>query len=470
MTTFPEAPRAIVYVRISQDRSGEAAGVTRQREDGEALVALRGWTLVAVHQDNDVSAAGKRTRPGFDAALADVEAGRADVLVAWSLDRLTRNRRDELRMVEVCQRREARIALVRGADIDLSTPAGRLVADVLGSVARHEIDAKSDRQERANLQAARSGRRVGGRRPFGYEQDGVTVREGEAAAIRDGYASLLAGVPLAAIARQWNDAGHRTGQNSRTTGKPSLWRADSVRATLTNPRYAGQRRYLREVVGPAAWPALVEDHTFAAATALLADPGRRNAPGTGRALLTGLGLCGVCGATVHGGRTRYKDRTYRCSASVGHFVRSAEPVEEYVGAIIVARLARPDAADLLAAQDEDRPDLGALRAEGVALRARLDEVAVSFADGILTAAQLRAITERVRVRLAEVEQAQADAGRVDVLGPLVAAEDVEATWRDLDVARQRAVVATLARVRLLAPGRGTRTFRPDSVVVDWISA
>ena len=50
---------------------------------------------------------------------------------------------------------------------------------------------------------------MGGRRPFGFELD-MTIRENEAAAIRQAYRHVLAGVPLGEIARNWNEAGFCT--------------------------------------------------------------------------------------------------------------------------------------------------------------------------------------------------------------------------------------------------------------------
>ena len=52
-----------------------------------------------------------------------VEDGSAQVVIAWALDRLTRNRRDTVRLIEACQRHGVTIALVRGSDMDMSTPA-----------------------------------------------------------------------------------------------------------------------------------------------------------------------------------------------------------------------------------------------------------------------------------------------------------------------------------------------------------
>jgi site-specific DNA recombinase len=78
--------------------------VAREREDAEKLARSRGWTIVATHSDNDTSAAGSKKRPGFDATMRAVENGDADAVIAWALDRLTRNRRDTLRLVETCEK------------------------------------------------------------------------------------------------------------------------------------------------------------------------------------------------------------------------------------------------------------------------------------------------------------------------------------------------------------------------------
>ncbi|MFJ1538676.1 recombinase family protein [Micromonospora chalcea] len=474
----------VIYLRQSQDRTGDELGVTRQREDTRKLCELRGWRVVAEYVDNDTSAAGKRQRPGFEAVLAAVQEGRAACVVAWDMTRLTRNARDRLRLLELGKRQGLTVAFVRGTDLDLSTPAGRLTADILGSVAQHEIEQKSDRQKRAALQAAEQGRRIGGRRPFGYEADGVTIREPEAAAIRDAYEAVLAGVPLGRVAADWNARGLTTPQAKRD-GSPSPWSAQTVRPVLLNPRYAGLRAHVTEalresmnpraarlkaIVGPAAWEGLVTEETWRAAVELLTDPSRLTGPRGGRGLLTGVAQCGVCGATVHRGaaparRGREGHATYRCRAALGHVGRAAEPVEEYVAEVVIARLERPDAALLLA--DDNRPDAGQLRREARALRVRLDSLAGLLADGVLTEAGVRRESAKLRAKLAEVEAAQADAGRVNVLGPLVGAEDVRAAWEGLDTDRQRVVIETLMTVTLLPPGRGTRTFRPESVVIDW---
>lgn len=457
--------RAAIYARQSQDREGLELGVSRQREDCERLCRERGWDVQHVLVENDTSASGRKPRPKFEQLLALIDARAIDVVVVWHADRLVRRMVDLEDVIERCQKSSVNVVTVTG-DLDLSTDSGRLVARILVSVARAEMERKSARQQRAQEQAAASGRRIGGRRPFGYDDDGMTVRPDEAAAIRTAYQDALAGASLASIARQWNAAGLRSGQNSwkgARRGQPTSWTHDTVRLVLLNPRNAGLRRYKGEIVGTAVWPALVTEDVWRATVDMLTHPGRFSGKRSGEQLLTGLATCGVegCGLTVHGGGATHKQPIYRCRSG-RHVSRKAEPVDEYIRAVVIARLSREDAADLLTT-DDTGPDAEDLRSEILALRKRLETLAEQFADGVLTDQQMRAANLRVRSRIAEVEGLLADAGRVNILGPLINSNDVAATWDGLDVSRQRAVVDTLMEVRLHLVGAGTRTFKPETV-------
>ena len=290
-------------------------------------------------------------------------------------------------------------------------------------------------------------------------------------AIRCAYRDLLSGVPLAGIARDWNAAGLRSGQTrwkEGEKGQPSSWKPDTVRLVLKNPRNAGKRAYRREVVAEAQWPAIVPEETWRAVCALLND--RRRYPGGGvltQALLTGIAVCGVCRATVHAGGARPGVRGYRCSGSNGHVARQAQPVEDYVELVLIERLRQPDAAGAFVRRRDPSPDMDAVRLEATTLRSRLDDHAIDFADGTLTASRLKAITARLRERIAALEAQMADAGRLDVLRPLVEAKDVETAWNSLPMPRRRAVIDLLMTVTIHSPGRGVRSFRPETVGIDW---
>ncbi|ALJ20310.1 recombinase family protein [Microbacterium sp. No. 7] len=458
--------RAALYLRQSK---ADDEGIDRQEERTRSLAAARGWTVAATFTDNDISASkprGAATAWGRMLAMAD----RLDVVVAVDLDRIARSTRDLNTLID------HGLALVTvDGEIDLASADGELRASVLASVARFEVRRKSERQVRANSHRAAAGHWVGGRRPFGFEADGVTVRPAEADAVRQGFRDILTGIPLAAVARSWNEQGFVTGQQRQArsghAGEPSPWTAQSVRLVLTNPRYVGLVRYRGEIMStPAKWPAIVDDATYQGVQAILSDPSRRKPGRRPQALLTGLAVCGVagCEATVHGGaNTAQRLRTYRCRGSLGHISRKADPIDEFVEAVIVARLARPDARQLLAAPST--VDTTALHIEAVAIRERLAALAADFADGLLSRAQMLAGTERANARLAELDVALADAGKVDKLGELIAADDVREVWDGYSTDRRREIIRELARVVVHPVGRGTRTFRPESVVIDWLS-
>jgi site-specific DNA recombinase len=470
---------ALLYTRQSKVIGDDELAVLRQQEDGRKMAEMRGWSVAKSFCDNDISAAGKRYRPGFEEMLGAIQTGRYRAVIGWDMTRLSRNARDRLRLIEACSKHGVTIALVRGADIDPSTPGGRLVAGILGEVAEHEIAQKSDRQRRASKQAAEAGLPYGGgRRPFGFEADKLTVHPAEAAALAEAYRHVLAGMPVGAVARALNEAGFTTTQTTRD-GQPSPWTGQNLGPTLLNPRYCGLRaRTVRpehgrptwEIVGPAKWPAIVSVEVFEAVKGILTDPARRNAPQSGQAMLTGIARCGVedCGSLVHGGRaTTTAAKTYRCRGAFGHVNRAQAPVDEYIGLVVCERLSRPDAVDLLTPA---RPDTAPLRDELAAARARLTQAPKLWAEGVLTDHELRDTKSTLGARIRELENQLAGDRVADVLRPLLQAEDIEATWfEQYDDDRRRAVVDVLMTVTLLPPGRGTRTFRPETVRIDWKS-
>ena len=65
--------RAAIYCRISQDRAGAGLGVTRQQDDCRALCERRGWEVIDVYADNDVSAYSGKVRPAWQRLIGDVQ-------------------------------------------------------------------------------------------------------------------------------------------------------------------------------------------------------------------------------------------------------------------------------------------------------------------------------------------------------------------------------------------------------------
>ena len=151
---------------------------------------------------------------------------------------------------------------------------------------------------------------------------------------------------------------------------------------------------------------------------------------------------------------------YRCTPATrnrsypgGHVARQAGPVEMFIEKLVVARLSRPDAADLVTAEDSG-VDVAALREEATAIRVNLEEMASDRALGKITRAQMLKATEAGTARLDQIGAELDTAARENVLAPLVAAENAAAAWAGLDISRKRAVVKTLMSVTLYSPGSG----------------
>lgn len=453
-----------IYVRISSDVTGEGQGVARQEKDCRALVDRLGWTVAGIYNDNDVSAYSGRRRPEYERLLADVEAGRIQAVVAWHADRLHRSPKELERFIDLAERTDLQIQTVTAGPVDLSSPSGRAVARTLGAWGRYESEHRSERITRKLRENAVQGKPHGGaHRPYGWENDRVTPRESEAAVIRECVDRVISGEPMRSIMRDLNIRGI-----PMATGKP--WTHASLLSVLKAARHAGLRRYHDQIIGEAAWPAIVPPETWRAMMRILEDPSRRTTPGRGGKihLLSVIGRCGICeeALIVAKGREYLGRRktVYRCRAS--HVNRTQEHVDDYVVSIILGRLALPSAAVLLHGPD-NVPARKAALAEAERVRHQLDEAAEMFTERLIDAAQLRTITAKLRPRLAELETAAAPPpDRARVLGDLIGAEDARAKWEELSIDQRRLVISTLVDVVIFPGGRG-RVFRPDGIEVTW---
>jgi site-specific DNA recombinase len=443
--------RVAIYTRISQDREGAGLGVERQEADCRALAEQLGWAIVAVHADNDLSAYSGKPRPGYEALLADLRAGTADAVICWHTDRLHRRPVELEDYIAVCEPRGVPTMTVKAGPIDLATPAGRMVARQLGAVGRYEVEHMVERQQRARLQAATSGKWSGGRRPYGYGADGITVHQAEAETLQWAAGQILAGRSLNAIVADLNARGART-----STGR--AWRPTELRRVLCRPRNAGLMVHRGQVVGPAGWPSILDEDTWRGVRAVLDDPGRRtNTTVARRWLLSGLAVCGVCGEPVRSfsasSQRRKTKPVYTCRTGK-HVIRTAEEVDRFVEAVILERLSRPDARELLA--PDQQADTAALHARDTALRERLDELGRLYGDGAIDALQLQAATASIRSQRERITAELAAASRGSVLAGVVDAPDPARVWQGLDLSRRRAIIDTLATVTILPARKGRR--------------
>ena len=434
--------RAAIYARISHDpkakdtdqpsgKGGDGLGVARQEQDCRELAAHLGLTVTRTYVDNDLSAYSGKRRPGFEDMLDAMKNRQFDVLLCWHTDRLYRHMKDLERLIDIADNGDGiPIRTVQGGELDLSTSAGRMVARILGSVARQESEHMSERRKRANVQKAANGMWHTANRCFGYTMAGVPL-EPEASMVRCAVVHVLAGKSIKQVGREWNAAGI-------VGTRGNMFTSANVRRLLVNPRYAGLVAHNGEIVRDedgkpvnGKWEPLIDVETYYGLVAFLSDPGRIICTSFEKKYVgSGVYRCGVCGGPLRhaesGGRNKGM-RRYECRESNSHVVISGAPVDEYVESVVLTLLSGSDIHRRIG--DHQDVDLDALHSRRAALQAKLDELASLFAEGAIDGSQLRRGTSDLRAEVAGVDSVLADVARTSPTAKLLeAAAKVEDAW------------------------------------------
>ncbi len=141
--------------------------------------------------------------------------------------------------------------------------------------------------------------------------------------------------------------------------------------------------------------------------------------------------------------------------------RSLDRLDEFVTSLVIARLASEEIQQTVDVDDK-------LGEQIAAVEARLEEVAISFADDLdVTADQVRAMTRRLRTTLDQLYAHQADRLRSTILAGL-GEIDLASTLASLSLSRRRAVISVLAEAVVVLPVlRRGRGFDPSRIEIRW---
>lgn len=209
----PARRRVVGYVRVSTSKQADNGhSLDAQRAKLAAWCALYDAELVEVFADEGASASTTDGRPGLEAALDAVRAGRADALLVAKLDRLTRSTRDLGALLDDANRRGWGLLSV-AENLDTSSAAGRLVVGVLGVVAQWEREAIGERTAAAMGAMREAGLYTGGAVRYGYRvgDEGQLVEdEGEQLVIEAVRELRAAGLSLRAVAAELTRRGMLT--------------------------------------------------------------------------------------------------------------------------------------------------------------------------------------------------------------------------------------------------------------------
>jgi hypothetical protein len=306
----------------------------------------------------------------------------------------------------------------------------------------------------------------GGPRPFGYEDDKVTVRESEAVVIRECAARLLAGEAVRSICADPNRRDVRT-------AKGAQWQPQSLARTLQRPRYAGQRDHHGVIVAAAEWPAIISPTDSARIRALLSDPDRRTNKAARRYLLVRLLRCGHCGETLVSRPKQGGARAYQCVkgpgfSGCGRLSVMADPLEQFVVEAVLYRLDTPELAAALAGEPGD-PDAERWQAEIDRSNTEREELAAMYGRREISLSEWHAARAPVEQRITEAKKELGRLNRTSALaGHVGNAGELRSLWETLPLSKQHAIVAAVLDHLVVAPGRrGYNRFDPSRFTPVW---
>src|SRR5438045_6534918 len=241
--------RCAIYTRKSSEEGLEQEfnSLAAQREACEAFIRSQqheGWGLAKTRYDDGGFSGGNLKRPALQHLIADVRAGRIDIVVVYKVDRLTRSLADFARLVELFDAEAVSFVSVT-QQFNTTSSMGRLTLTVLLSFAQFEREVTGERIRDKIAASKKKGMWMGGVPPLGYvvKDRKLMPDPNEAALVQKIFALYLELGCVSRLkseldrtkikSRTWT-SGNGTGRGGKPFSRGHLYRL------LSNPIYAGQ--------------------------------------------------------------------------------------------------------------------------------------------------------------------------------------------------------------------------------------
>ena len=290
--------RAALYIRVStEEQARHGYSIAEQEHDLTEYARANGYAVVDVYADEGVSARKAMSRRhALQRLLADVEAGKIDVIVVKCLDRFFRNVRDFYKVQERLDAHGVEWTCTQ-EDFNTTTANGRLLLNLKLSLAQHESDQTSERLKYVFEGMKRKKIPLTGVMPYGYKIERANGRRcivldpDTAPNVEQIFAFFLR---ERSIGKTCQFANKLYGRN---------WWKSSIRAILSNPTYKGERHGIAEYC-----PAIIPLETFERVQSILKSRATifDRSKNTGNVyIFTGLIYCPLCGSRMYGGLQVY---------------------------------------------------------------------------------------------------------------------------------------------------------------------
>jgi site-specific DNA recombinase len=310
--------RCIIYIRVStDDQAKHGYSIAAQEEKLKAFCISQGWEIVGEPFIDDGYSAKDLNRPKFQLMLNEIKKGKADVLLVYKLDRLTRSVLDLYKVLQILDEYNCKFRSATEV-YDTTNAMGRLFITLVAAIAQWERENTAERVRMGMEKKTKLGKWKGGMAPYGYliKNTELTINPDEEPLIK--YIFKLSKTHgFYTIAKQLTQKGF-------ATRKGGNWHVDTVRDIANNPIYAGYLSFndpkiakkppREQQLYEGVHPRIISREDFWELQDILDK--RRTFGGkreTSNYYFSSILKCARCGSSMSGHKGTKGVKTYRCS-------------------------------------------------------------------------------------------------------------------------------------------------------------
>lgn len=234
-----EIKRVAIYARVStEEQAKEGFSISAQLQTLRQYAQIYNWEVIDDYVDEGISGKSVKGRPEMKRLIKDVENERFDAVIVWKISRLSRNMLDTLTILDKFEKYDVKF-ISYSENFDTSSPIGRLVLQIMASIAEMERNTLSENVKLGMKQRALEGRWNGGI-IFGYDivKKELIINEKEAEVVQLIYHMYADGKGLRAISNHLNKSGYKTKRNR-------YFSINGVAQILDNVIYNGRISWLK---------------------------------------------------------------------------------------------------------------------------------------------------------------------------------------------------------------------------------
>lgn len=448
-----EKIRCAIYTRksVEDGLEQEFNSLDAQREAGENYIASQkanGWICLPDRYDDGGFSGGNTHRPALQRLLADVQAGKIDIIVVYKIDRLSRSLLDFTELESVFEKHGVSFVSVT-QEINTSTSAGRMMLNILMSFAQYEREIIGERIRDKIAASKKHGKHCGGSPVLGYESDPKTrklsVIPNEAEIVRKIF-SVYRGVgTLGETALRINRLGYRTKIHVSAKGIRHgglEWDTGKIHKILCNPLYAGYVKHYTTLYEGEHEP-IIERKEWEHVQTLMKEHNNGTSVRISRSEMTplcGIVFCGHCRCVLTPTYTKKNGKRYtyffcqKHSRNPEHHcplrrLPSGE-LEDMILTLLSGVLQSPALIKetLTAVKKGQEIKIAELRKEETALKEGMLKLKNSLADGLADLNEIKTIGEKLSEVRKDIRSYQFNVTEKDIM---IAMRDTGALWKEL---------------------------------------